>query len=270
MRFSQVVEHQHECARTIMGRRVYKAECVWRNMELTLAEACHGFARAMFFLVTICLIVLGTRAPVVVVAKAAKSRSSSNGCNVRELCVCSLLMVIWLPIARANHTLDVARIGSATVTGGNGSHRALQRDANGASNAVPTCTVPADTDGYAFGSTPSLGLPDLNLPDLNLPNLGGLVTVAALGGVSCAEGYIGDAAAACSASTSSGVGTTDTTSMAGLGSGSNKWFGGVLAPNGKIYGIPRNSASVLIIDPTAGTTDTTSMAGLAAATATFD
>jgi hypothetical protein len=28
-----------------------------------------------------------------------------------------------------------------------------------------------------------------------------------------------------------------------------KWYGGVLAPNGKIYGIPWNSTSVLIIDP---------------------
>lgn len=29
----------------------------------------------------------------------------------------------------------------------------------------------------------------------------------------------------------------------------NKWHGGVLAPNGKIYGIPRNSTTVLEIDP---------------------
>jgi len=29
----------------------------------------------------------------------------------------------------------------------------------------------------------------------------------------------------------------------------NKWFGGVLANNGKIYGIPANSTSILIIDP---------------------
>ena len=30
--------------------------------------------------------------------------------------------------------------------------------------------------------------------------------------------------------------------------GSLKWFGGVLAPNGKIYGIPGNSTTVLEID----------------------
>ncbi len=60
--------------------------------------------------------------------------------------------------------------------------------------------------------------------------------------------------------------TADTTSMGGFGLGtySNdwKWEGGVLAPNGKIYGIPRNSASVLIIDPLANTADTTTITGL--------
>jgi hypothetical protein len=34
--------------------------------------------------------------------------------------------------------------------------------------------------------------------------------------------------------------TADTTSMSGL-TGNGKWYGGVLAPNGKIYGIPLNS-----------------------------
>jgi hypothetical protein len=32
--------------------------------------------------------------------------------------------------------------------------------------------------------------------------------------------------------------------------GTGKWFGGVLGPNGCIYGIPRNSTSILKIDPT--------------------
>jgi hypothetical protein len=45
-------------------------------------------------------------------------------------------------------------------------------------------------------------------------------------------------------------------------SGSDKWFGGVLAPNGKIYGIPHNSTSVLIIDPVTNTADTTTITGL--------
>ncbi len=55
--------------------------------------------------------------------------------------------------------------------------------------------------------------------------------------------------------------TADTTTIAGL-SGTSKWHGGVLAPNGKIYGIPRNSASVLIIDPAANTAENTTITGL--------
>jgi hypothetical protein len=42
--------------------------------------------------------------------------------------------------------------------------------------------------------------------------------------------------------------TADTTILSGL-SGANNWIGGVLAPNGKIYCIPYNSTSVLVIDP---------------------
>ena len=53
----------------------------------------------------------------------------------------------------------------------------------------------------------------------------------------------------------------DTTTITGL-TGTNKWYGGVLGPDGKIYGIPYNSASVLIIDPVAGTADTTTITGL--------
>eukprot|EP01051_Picozoa_sp_SAG22_P017583 SAG22_NODE_2750_length_2251_cov_1.424721_2_plen_157_part_00 len=57
------------------------------------------------------------------------------------------------------------------------------------------------------------------------------------------------------------VGSTDTTTLAGFGSGDYKWLGAVLGPNGKIYGIPCNADAVLIIDPVAGSTDTTTMAG---------
>ena len=35
-------------------------------------------------------------------------------------------------------------------------------------------------------------------------------------------------------------------------SGSFKWYGGVLGPNNKIYGIPSHSTSVLIINPGEG------------------
>jgi hypothetical protein len=42
---------------------------------------------------------------------------------------------------------------------------------------------------------------------------------------------------------------TRTTALFGNLSGTSKWLGGVLAPNGKIYGIPYNSTQVLEIDP---------------------
>jgi hypothetical protein len=54
---------------------------------------------------------------------------------------------------------------------------------------------------------------------------------------------------------------TVATSIAGL-IGTTKWAGGVLAPNGKIYGIPTNSTSVLIINPATNTADTTTITGL--------
>ena len=41
--------------------------------------------------------------------------------------------------------------------------------------------------------------------------------------------------------------------------GSGKWWGGVLGPDGKIYGIPYTSADILVIDPVAGTATRTSM-----------
>jgi len=45
-----------------------------------------------------------------------------------------------------------------------------------------------------------------------------------------------------------------TTNSFGSLSGAGKWFGGVLAPNGKIYGIPFNNTKILEIDPTTNTT----------------
>lgn len=47
------------------------------------------------------------------------------------------------------------------------------------------------------------------------------------------------------------INTSESTSIFDGGadlSGSAKWYGGVLAPNGKIYGIPRDSTTVLCID----------------------
>ena len=44
--------------------------------------------------------------------------------------------------------------------------------------------------------------------------------------------------------------TADSTTIARL-EGANKWAGGVLANNGKVYGIPSKATSVLIIGCTA-------------------
>jgi len=57
--------------------------------------------------------------------------------------------------------------------------------------------------------------------------------------------------------------TANTTDISGLG---GRWEGGVLAPNGKIYGIPFESDSVLIIDPETNTANT-DISGLTTANA---
>ena len=45
--------------------------------------------------------------------------------------------------------------------------------------------------------------------------------------------------------------------MSGTGvAAASNWYGGVLGPDGRIYGIPLDSSSVLIVDPAASTTDT--------------
>jgi len=53
-----------------------------------------------------------------------------------------------------------------------------------------------------------------------------------------------------------GAASTDTATTFGNLSGTGKWYGGVLAPNGCIYGIPVNSTSILKIDPTTDTATT--------------
>lgn len=53
-----------------------------------------------------------------------------------------------------------------------------------------------------------------------------------------------------------GIEYTTTVSEFGEFSDSSKWNGGVLAPNGKIYGIPYNSTTVMEIDPDAQTATT--------------
>ena len=49
--------------------------------------------------------------------------------------------------------------------------------------------------------------------------------------------------------------TPDVSTFGSL-AGTNKWYGGVLAPNGKIYGIPFDASTILEIDPETQTTST--------------
>jgi len=53
--------------------------------------------------------------------------------------------------------------------------------------------------------------------------------------------------------------TATRSNMGATLTGTIKWAGGVLAPNGKIYGIPFNSTDILIIDPVAGTATRSNM-----------
>jgi streptogramin lyase len=55
----------------------------------------------------------------------------------------------------------------------------------------------------------------------------------------------------------SGPPTVDMITISELGGGNN-WYGGVLAPNGKIYCVPGRATSVLIIDPQTDSTDSIS------------
>ena len=54
--------------------------------------------------------------------------------------------------------------------------------------------------------------------------------------------------------------TNATTSNMGANlTGASKWQGGVLGPDGKIYCVPFNATSILIIDPQVGTATTSTM-----------
>jgi len=61
--------------------------------------------------------------------------------------------------------------------------------------------------------------------------------------------------------------TTATRSTMGASlAGTDKWIGGVLGPDGKIYGIPFNSTDILIIDPILGTATRSAMGASLAGT----
>ena len=55
------------------------------------------------------------------------------------------------------------------------------------------------------------------------------------------------------------TGTATTSTMGATLTGTTKWYGGVLGPDGKIYCVPLNATSILIIDPIAGTATTSAM-----------
>jgi hypothetical protein len=57
----------------------------------------------------------------------------------------------------------------------------------------------------------------------------------------------------------SGFTVTKVADGSGNLTGTLKWYGGVLAPNGKIYCVPNSATEVLIIDPATNTTDRTSI-----------
>ncbi len=57
----------------------------------------------------------------------------------------------------------------------------------------------------------------------------------------------------------SAAGTATRSAMGASLSDSTKWLGGVLGPDGKIYGIPNSSTDILIIDPAAGTATRSAM-----------
>ena len=70
---------------------------------------------------------------------------------------------------------------------------------------------------------------------------------------------------ACMLGAMAGAAQTDTVSYLTAVSGSLKWYGGILAPNGKVYFVPYNMRSVLVVDPA---DDSLTMFGVTGWTAT--
>ena len=62
---------------------------------------------------------------------------------------------------------------------------------------------------------------------------------------------------------STGPATKDVTTITGL-AGTSKWDGGILGPQGRIYGTPIGDSRVLILDPAINTADVTTISGLGA------
>jgi hypothetical protein len=74
-----------------------------------------------------------------------------------------------------------------------------------------------------------------------------------------AESFVGQLRAVTLVNRWASAQTASRTAMGATLSGSGKWWGGVVGPDGKIYGIPYNAADILVIDPVAGTASRTAM-----------
>jgi hypothetical protein len=128
-------------------------------------------------------------------------------------------------------------------------------------------TIDADTNIISSSGGVSQST-TLNIESLNVRAAQDYITISVPGQITCDSLFVGENKITSSSSLSlhqfQGFpkNTTDFTTITGLVGATNKWYGGVLAPNGKIYGIPYASTSVLIIDPDTNTTDTTTITGL--------
>ena len=128
---------------------------------------------------------------------------------------------------RARCSDTAGGVGRPGLAGGDGRRTALndevrpkwRRRQQSSEGGGGSCVMPNDITGYDIASPPSLGFPGLGLPDLGLPPLG-VATTAQLGGATCAAGFVGAASVECAAESGGGGPVTDTTSLAGLGSGS--------------------------------------------------
>jgi hypothetical protein len=128
-----------------------------------------------------------------------------------------------------------------------------------------TCTLPSSTVGYTIQRIPTLdgrrsdGAVASSSKGAVLPTLA-RSTIASLGSVRCATNYGGRATVGCAI----GTGVDKVTSVgSSVLAGDFKWQGGVLAADGRVFGVPYMSSSVLIFNPSTGSTDTGRIGGFA-------